>query len=152
MEIDFELSELYESYLAADKYLLHHFSEPFFEYIKGRLNAESSCLIYDQLIKIGEREEIPLPQVRTAVIEGGIKAFQSEHFMQIDQETLISLLSADELAVDEIDLLVAVSKWVDCEMQRQSLPANGENRRKMFERIKGYILFSTFLARTNCQA
>ena len=141
-EIDFELAHLYESYLAADKYLLHHFSKALTDYVKAKLSAESSCLIYDQLIKIGEREGISLASVRTTIIENSLKAFESEHFTQIDQETLISLLSLDELNIAEIDLLAAVSKWIDCEVQRQELQTNRENRRKVFEPIKGYIVFT----------
>ena len=76
------------------------------------------------------------------IIENSQKTLESEHFTQIDQETLISLLSLDRLSVDEIDLLVAVSKWIDCEVQRQGLPVNGENRRQVFQPIKSYILFT----------
>ena len=140
--IDFKLSELYESYVAADKYLLHEFNKEFFDYIKGKLNPESSCLIYDQLMKIGDREEISLADVRTVIIENSKDAFESKHFRQIDQETLISLLSLDELSIAEFDLFVAVSKWVDCEVERQDLPVNGLNRLRMFEPIKSYILFT----------
>ena len=128
--------------MAADKYLVHHFSEALIEYVKNNLNAESSCLIYDQLIKIGEREELSLADVRTMIIEISKATLESDHFKQIDQETLIGLLSLDELSVTEDDLLVAVAKWVDCEVQRQGLPVNDENRRKVFEPIKPYILFS----------
>ena len=128
--------------MAADKYLLHGFSKKFFGYITTKLNAESSCLIYDQLIKIGEREEISLASVRTVIIENSQTTFESDHFTQIDQETLISLLSLDELSIDEIDLMAAVSKWVDCEVQRQGLSVNRENRQKVFEPVKGYILFT----------
>ena len=128
--------------MAADKYLLHGFSKAFFDYVKDNLNAECSCLIYDQLMKIGEREEISLASVRTTIIEGKETPFQSDYYLEIDQETLISLLSLDELRVAEIDLLTAVSKWVDCEVQREGLPMNHENRRKVFEPIKGYIVFS----------
>ena len=129
--------------MAADKYLIHHFGEALIEYIKGRLTAESSCLIYDQLMKIGEREEISLADVRTMIIENSKATLESEQFTQIDQETLIGLLSLDKLTVHENDLVAAVSKWVDCEVQRQGLPANFENRRKVFEPIKPYILFAS---------
>ena len=134
--------------MAADKYLVHHFGEALIEYIKNNLNAENSCLIYDQLIKIGEREEISLSDVRTMIIKNSKSTLESEHFTQIGQETLISLLSMDELDVDEIELLAAVSKWVDCEVQRQSLLANSENRRRVFEPIKPYILFTTLTTET----
>ena len=142
-EIDFELADLYDSYLAADKYLLYRFDRAFFDYVKARLDPESSCLIYDQLIKIGEREEISLAHVRTVTIENSRATFDSEHFTHVDQETLISLLSLDELSIDENELLVAVSKWVDCEVQRRGLPVSGENRRKVFEPIKSYVQFAS---------
>ena len=142
--IDYELYELYESYMAADKYLVHSFAKAFFDYVKNKLDAKSSCLIYDQLVKIGEREEIRLADVRTAMIKNSRETIESEHFKEIDQETLISLLSLDRLNIDEADLLAAVSKWVDCEAQRQGLPVNRENRRKVFQPIKSYILFTAF--------
>ena len=129
--------------MAADKYLIHHFGEALFEYVNRRLNPESSCLIYDQLMKIGDREEISLAYVRTMIVENSKAALESEHFTQIDQETLIGLLSLDKLAVHEDDLVAAVSKWVDYEVQRQGLPANFENRRKVFDPIKPYILFTS---------
>lgn len=54
--------------------------------------------------------------VLSMVIEKSKAMFESDHFMQIDQETLISLLSLDKLMIDEIGLLVAVSKWVNCKV------------------------------------
>ena len=143
LEINFELTELYESYKAADKYLLHEFNRTFFDYVKSKLNSKSSFLIYDQLVKIGEQEESPLASVRAQIIENSRKLFESEDFTEIGQETLISLLSLDELKIAEFDLLIAVLKWVDCKVQRQGLPVNGENRRRVFEPIKGYILFTS---------
>ena len=128
--------------MAADKYLLHGFNKAFFDYIESQLNAKTCCLIYDQLIKIGERSEIPLAEVRTAIIHNSKETFESEHFTKIDQRTLISLLSLDRLDIDEVDLLAAVSRWVDCEVQRQGLPVTDENRRRVFEPIKGYVLFT----------
>ena len=131
--------------MAADKYLLHGFNGVFFGYIKDNLTSESSCLIYDQMMKIGEREELPLADVRTRIIEGGEATFQNDLFPLIDQETLISLLSLDELRIAEIDLLAAVFKWVDCEVERQGLFVTRENRQKVFEPIKGYIVFTALM-------
>ena len=132
--------------MAADKYLLNNFSEAFLDYIKSKLNAENSCLVYEQLLKTGNPEENSFARVRRTIIKNSKKVFESEHFTQIDQETLISLLSLDELSIAEFDLLAAVCKWVDCEVQRRALPVNGENRRRVFEPIKGYVLFSELSA------
>ena len=139
--MDFEHADLYESYMVADMYLLHNFSEAFFEYIKERLNAKNCCLIYDQLIKIGEREEISLSHVRKMIVQNSKEVIESEHFTQIDRETLISLLSM-ELNSAEDDLLAATSKWINATLQRQGLPLDVGNRKRIFEPIKGYIRFT----------
>ena len=76
------------------------------------------------------------------IISNSMETLESEHFPKIEQETLISLLSLDQLNVAEVNLLLAVSNWVDCEVQRQELPVNGENRRRVFQSIKPYILFT----------
>ena len=81
----------------------------FFDYIKGRLGAKSSYLIHGQLIKIGKPEET---------------TFESENFTQIDQETSISLRSLDRLRLAEIDVLAAVPKLADCEVQSRGLLVN----------------------------
>ena len=128
--------------MAADKYLLHDFNAAFLGHIKNILNAKNSCLVYEQLIKIGNPEEIPFTHVKAMLMENSIQTFTSEHFTQIDQETLISLLSLKELSISEFDQLAAVCKWVDCEVRRQGLPVNVENRRRVFEPIKPYIRFS----------
>ena len=129
--------------MAGDKYLLNHFGKAFFDFVKSKLDAKSSCLIYDQLVKIGEREEIRLDELRSVIIKNSQETIGSEHFTKIDQETLISLLSLNQLDIDEADLLAAVSKWVDCEVQRQGLPVNRENRRRVFKPIKHYVLFTS---------
>ena len=86
--------------------------------------------------------EITLAHVRSTIRKRSKKVFESKHFTEIGKETLISLLSLDQLEIAEIDLVAAVSKWVDCEVQRQGLPVNRENRRRVFEPIEGYILFT----------
>ena len=123
-------------------YLLNGFDRAFFNYVCRKLNSKNSCLIYDQLVKIGERVEVWRKFVKGQITNNSRAFFESDHFTQIDQETLISFLSMDQLEIDEFDLLVAVSKWVDCEVQRQGLSVNDENRRRVFEPIKGYILFT----------
>lgn len=139
--IDFVLSEIYPTYKAADRYLLHHFQEPFFASIKSKLDAKNSCLIYDQLMKIQSENQL-MDHVRKFIVSNSKAAFNSEYFTQIDQQTLISLLSLDMLSISEINLLTAVANWVDCEVQRRGLPDTLANIRTVFEPIKGYIIFT----------
>ena len=91
--------------------------------------------------------------MRRWIIENIKKVFESEHFKQISQEMLISLLSLEKLSIDEIDLFKAVSKWIDCEAQRRGLPVNRKNRRLVFKPIKGYILFRALTPKevANCE-
>ena len=140
MNVNFALSDLYDSHLAAENYRIHGLEGVIFEYIRRSLSPANICVIYDQLVKIEMEEEL-MARARTVVIERSKEVFGSEHFTQIGQETLISLLSLEELNIDEFDLFKAVAKWVYCEVQRQDLPVNRENRRRVFEPIKGYILF-----------
>ena len=91
--------------------------------------------------------------MRTAIILASDVAFKSDYFKQIDQETLVKLLSEAALTIAEFDLFKEVSKWVDCEVQRRGLSANDENRRKVFEPIKSYVLFTALTPELigNCQ-
>lgn len=118
----------------------------FSNYVKRELNAANSLLIYSQLKKIvttlGERPEIPLAEVEKKISENSAQAFRSRHFKQIEQAVLISLLSLDHLTIDELDLLIEVSKWVGKQIQGLGLQMNDENRRNVFNPIKGYVVFS----------
>ena len=59
--VSFELFELYDSYMATSIFFIISTNittnKAFFIYIKRKLNAENSCLSYDQLIKI-QKEDI----------------------------------------------------------------------------------------------
>lgn len=132
--------------MAADKYLLHGFSKAIFDFVKA--NLDKSCQIYGQLAKIGEREQTSLDIVKFRITKETPVAFQGKCFMEIDQESLIGLLSLDELNIPEIDLLAAVLKWIDYQVLKQGLPLNRENRRKVFEPIKAYIVFTALRPET----
>lgn len=98
-------------------------------------------MINDQLIRI-QKDEIWSGYMRSKIVEYSRETFESAYFTQIHQQTLISLLSLDELKIAEIDVLAAVLAWLVCEVQRQGLSLSLANRRKVFEQIKDYIVFT----------
>ena len=138
-----EPSTIYETFRAADKYLVNGFTEAFFQYIEHNVDVENILTFFEELRKIENLEQIKpaLIWIIAEIKEKIAILIETENFMEISQETLQKLLSLDELDITEYDLFNAVASWVDREVQRRNLPLNEENRRLVFEPIKGYILF-----------
>ena len=70
--------------------------------------------------KLGKNESA-LNYVRTLIVMNTKVAFESEYFTKIGQDTLIDILHLEFLIIDEIDVLIACSKWVDAKVDRQTL-------------------------------
>ena len=87
-----------------------------------------------------------LRYMRTLIMEISDEVFQCENFKFILQETLIGILSLDELRISEVELLEDISKWVDNKVKINGLTMDNKNKRKIFEPIKPYIVFSSLTA------
>ena len=111
------------------------------ERFKEELNETNCCLIYDQLIKLGKSESA-LNLVRTLIEINTETAFNTKYFTQISQDTLIDILQMKYLNIDEVDLLIACSKWVDAEVDRKLLEPTIENKQKAFAPLKCLINFT----------
>ena len=127
--------------MAADMYLVDNLANNLLERIKNELNESNCCLIYDQLIKL-QKEESTLNYVRNLIELNSEAAFKNNYFSQIDQTTLIDILKMKSLNINEIDVLIACSKWVDAEIERQMIEPIIENKRKMFVPLKCLINFT----------
>ena len=126
--------------MAADKYLVDYLGDNLIERIKNELNESNCCLIYDQLVKL-PKEEKALNRVRNLIEINSEAAFNNEFFTQITLDTLIDILEMKCLLIDEIDVLVACSKWVDAKVKRQKLDATIKNKQKIFAPLKSLIKF-----------
>lgn len=140
---DLDLSELFETFMAGDKYQVYNMNDAMFSFIKHILNPSNCCIIYDQLMKFPtDYVCVPLDQVETIIRCNSASAFKNKHFVKISQDTLLNLLSMDALSIDEIDVLTSCAKWVDEEIKRLNLESNTTNKQTVFEPIKNLIRFS----------
>lgn len=118
-KIDFEPSELLETYMAGNKYLFHHWNFAISEYLKERLNADNCVSIFDQLFRTNNVELSWM--AKNFIANHSVEAFRSSAFIELSRDALIDLLKFDELRLVEINMLRSVSKWVSVEVERQGL-------------------------------
>lgn len=140
---DLELSELFETFMAGDKYLVYKMSDTMFSFIKNVLNLSNCFIIYNQLMKFPTGYAcVPLDEVKTIIRYNSASAFMDKHFVNISQETLVDLLSMDVLNIEEIDVLRSCEKWVAEEIKQLNLEPNATNKQMVFKPIKNLIKFS----------
>ncbi|XP_037047780.1 BTB/POZ domain-containing protein 3-like [Bradysia coprophila] len=140
---ELDLSELFETFMAGDKYQVYNMNDTILSFIKNALNTSNCCIIYDQLMQFpSDYVCVPLDQVKTLIRYNSVLAFKNRHFVDISEATLVDLLSMDALTINEIDVLKSCALWVAEETERQNSQSNVTNKRKVFEPIKNLIRFS----------
>lgn len=143
---EISLAELYETYVAGDKYLVHDLNDRLIEFIESRLDASNCCIIYNELVKIREHDEL-LDKAKRLIRSDAKVAFGNELFESIDKDTLIDLLNFQWLNVREIDILESCLRWVEAKIEKLGLIPTNENKREVFSAIKFHIRFSELSAK-----
>ena len=87
----------------------------------------------------------PLNRVRDMVMSNSRAVFKNEHFIRIDLQTLTDLLKLHQLSIAEIEVLAAVSKWVNWRIEQAGMPTTPGNKRAAFAPIKRLIRFTDML-------
>ena len=129
--------------MSANKYLAHEMIDDLTKCINRSLNKLNCFVIYRELFRIPIENVTALNQVRKWIQINIKTAMNSKSFSGIEsQETLLNLLSFENLNSKEIDILEACSRWVDEEIVYRELVANSENKRKIFDPIKKHIRFA----------
>ena len=144
-KIQVPLPELFESHMAANKYLLAEMVDDLNGHIKSSLSPANCCIIYDQMLAFKSKLNGPIEESKlkcAALIERNAEeAFKSDTFPLISEQTLISILNFKLLRIPEIDLLKACLTWTDAEVKRRGLTVGADSRRTVFESIKKLIGF-----------
>lgn len=135
------LKDLHSTYIACQKYLVHHFSDALNVFVKGTLSLSNCCAFLEQLLQI-EEEASSLECVRKFIAINGEPALSSEGFLDISQTTLIHLLQIKHLNTPEVAVLQACFKWIDHQLKLQGVFANLKSRQKLFKPIRGYLRLS----------
>ena len=68
-------------------------------------------------------------------------ALDSEGFLEVDEDTLCTVLERNSLRVREVKLFQAVLRWASVECARREMPDTVENRRSLLERALRLIRF-----------
>lgn len=137
-----DLSNLVETYQAADKYIANDLNEKLLEHMKTIFDVSNCCIIYDQLLKMQTVDVLQLNDVRRMIQLNTEEAFMSRSFIEIDLHTLVDILSLDDLNIDEIDILKACSRWTEMECSRNGMQPNSANMQEIFRTIKHRICFT----------
>ena len=125
---------------AANKYLAFEFIKRLLKFTSDQLKPSNACLIYDQLLKLKlELDDESLIKRVEKMIKTEISL--SDGLTEIDQHTLESILSFDQLYIVEVGLLWSCLDWTDAELKRRGLEATVENKRSLFADLKHLIRF-----------
>lgn len=143
--IRIDLTELYSTWQAGDKYLVHRWDRSFFDYIKKSIRNTNICLVYDQLCRI-QRDNVLLDYVKELLKEGALTFFKENYFLELNPEALIDILKIDCLNIAEIDIVIACFKSIERQIVKLDLQPTPENKQKLFEPLKPYIRFTDLLA------
>lgn len=92
----------------------------------------SSSKAFDILPLAVEHEEKDfVERCWEAIDKQTAKALESDGFVEIERPLLEAVVERDSLKIREIELFSAVSHWATKESERQSLTADGENKRRI---------------------
>ncbi|CAG2166279.1 unnamed protein product [Oppiella nova] len=125
LEADNVLASLY----AAKKYLVPHLARACVSYLETSLTARNACILLSQSLLF---EEPDLMQRCWEVIDAQAElALASDGFVDIDFQTLESILSRETLNAKELSIFYASLLWANSECQRRELEITADNQRKV---------------------
>ncbi|CAB4008512.1 BTB POZ domain-containing 6-B-like [Paramuricea clavata] len=111
------------------KYIVPSLTEKCVKAVERMLKAENVMSFLEQATHFDERK---LQTSCLKFIKSNTKqVVASEHFNNISQKTLASLLKLDCLDISEVELFQAVLKWSDFQCSKKDMDATRENRRSL---------------------
>lgn len=126
-EIQLEADTVLATLYVAKKYLVPHLARACVNYLETSLNEKNACLLLSQSRFFEEPE---LMQRCWEVIDAQAEmALQAEGFVDIDINTLESVLSRETLNCKEMHLFEAALNWATAECIRKELEPSSQNKR-----------------------
>uniref|UniRef100_T1IIE9 BTB domain-containing protein n=1 Tax=Strigamia maritima TaxID=126957 RepID=T1IIE9_STRMM len=131
-EIDLEADTVLATLYAAKKYIIPHLARACVTFLETSLTAKNACLLLSQSCLFEEPE---LMQRCWEVIDAQAEmALKSEGFVDIDINTLESVLARETLNAKEMVLFEAALNWAAAECFRRDLEPTSENKRQVLGR------------------
>ncbi|XP_023210824.1 BTB/POZ domain-containing protein 6-B-like [Centruroides vittatus] len=126
-EINLEADTVLATLYAAKKYLVPHLARACVSYLETSLTAKNACVLLSQSRLF---EEPDLMQRCWEVIDAQAElALSSDGFVDIDYNTLESILQRETLNTKELVLFRAAVSWAAAECARRELEPTAENKR-----------------------
>lgn len=123
VEPDSVMSTLY----VAKKYAVNALEKECVDFLKVNLKADNAFMLLQQARLFDEWQLTDL--CLELIDKHSIEAFQSDCFLDIDQETLILILKRDTLGIREAKLYYFVLKWAQHQCSKSNqMPINRENQ------------------------
>ena len=128
-------------FIRSRRYLASNLIEDLTDHIiKNGLNVANVCVIYDQLLKLAIDESL-IGEVKLRMATKFSEACASDSFLQIDEDTLVAILSYSCLNIREVELLKICLRWAESEAARRDSAADAASKRQVFSSIKHLIRF-----------
>ena len=124
---------------ASKKYGIQGLSHACVKYLKSSLTKRNVCMMFSQAQLFDEKV---LEAQCIKMIEKNAKdILDSVGFREIPSQCLRTILTSDNLGVNEIIIFRSCLRWAECECKRQRLEITKENRRKVLEDVYTAIRF-----------
>ncbi|XP_046687488.1 BTB/POZ domain-containing protein 6-B isoform X2 [Homalodisca vitripennis] len=128
-EIQLEADTVLATLYVAKKYIVPHLARACVNYLETSLTAKNACLLLSQSRLF---EEPDLMQRCWEVIDAQAEmALHSEGFVDIDLNTLESVLGRETLNCKEMHLFEAALSWAAAECGRRELEPTAQNKRQV---------------------
>lgn len=128
-EIQLEADTVLATLYVAKKYIVPHLARACVNYLETSLTAKNACLLLSQSRLF---EEPDLMQRCWEVIDAQAEmALHSEGFVDIDLNTLESVLGRETLNCKEMHLFEAALSWATAECGRRDLEPTPQNKRQV---------------------
>lgn len=140
-EMDYNLNEIYETFKAADKYLLTDLIDELTKFVQDNTNADSIWIIYQEINKINKTDPSFGKNIIERITCNVGMPFQSDGFVRISESALIDILNFEMISIKEFDLLSACARWVNHQAIESGL-SSATDKQKIFAPLKNLILFA----------
>ena len=115
----------------AKKYMVKSLERRCIDYLRSELNAENALVLLNQSTLIDDEDLIN--ECWKIIDKESEEIIKTDHFKDIDRNTLDDILSRDSLQSKEVSIFNAVLEWAKQACTRKSLPITAENQRKVLD-------------------
>ena len=131
-EYDPEADTVLHTLYAAKKYIVPHLARKCVKFLETNLTARNACILLSESRLFEEPE---LMQRCWEVIDAQAEeALESEGFVDIDYNTLETVLQRETLNAKEISLFNATKRWAVAQCYRNALESTADNQRHVLGR------------------